>query len=87
MKTNREIRKELKERDELGVSEEHTGHWCYDDVLKALLTGRQEILNRIENYIKNRYLEIDGCHIKKCKKCQTIRSELALLETRIVREI
>jgi hypothetical protein len=41
----------------------------------------------VEDYIKNRYDEINNCdegiRLSDCYKCETIRAELALMETRM----
>ena len=55
MKTRKELEKEIVEREKLEVSEEHTGHWSYDDILRAELTQTNEIIRLIED-------EIDSFH-------------------------
>ena len=48
-----DLKKEKKEREELGVSEEHTGHWSYDDVLEAKLSTLQEAQKMFLEEIKS----------------------------------
>lgn len=54
-----DLKKEKKEREELGVSEEHTGHWSYDDVLEAKLSTLQEAKNMFLGEINKKLSNID----------------------------
>lgn len=68
------LKKEIEERGELNVSEEHTGHWCYDDTLRAKLQQAvrdkkffDEFVEKFNSdlfiYISECLREVDGINI------------------------
>ena len=46
-----ELAKEIKEREQLEVSREYTGHWSYDDILRAELSQANAFLEEIDKRI------------------------------------
>ena len=85
MKSKQEtkLEREIEEREKLGVSEEHTGHWCYDDVVRAKLSGIKqgkqiavkEVLEKIDNCQKYELFEGNkrGIFIRKSEVKQKIK--------------
>ena len=55
--------------------------------LDERIRAEQDFLKMIREYIHNRYSEINKCQTRACRKCEVIRAELALMETRLVPEL
>lgn len=56
--------------------------------LECYRLGKEETKEKIKEYIIKRYSELNACPMNKgkdkfCEKCEIIKSELALLETRL----
>ena len=69
-----EILKELRLLNKSLWEIKHTLYWYLEIPKNAVL----------KKYIQERYIELESCSEKDCKKCEIIHSELALLETRVI---